>query len=73
MSHPIFGEPIFNHSRAQAIEDGVLVDVCTTAVEAGLKYAVAVTRAVWDKYVEVPEAVTCHGEPVITGMLPEED
>ena len=50
-----FGEPISVYTRAQAIEDGVLVDVSVTAREAGFKFPVAVTRAVWDGYV-VPDA-----------------
>ena len=49
-----FGEPISTYTRAQAIEDGVLVDVSTAAREAGFKFPVAVTRAVWDGYV-VPD------------------
>jgi hypothetical protein len=52
-------EVISSYSRAQAIDDGVLVDVSTVAVEAGLKFPVALTRAVWDRYVEVPEGVQC--------------
>ncbi len=49
-----FGEPISIYTRAQAIEDGVLVDVSVTAREAGSKFPVAVTRTVWDGYV-VPD------------------
>jgi hypothetical protein len=62
VSDSIFGEPIFTYSRAQALEDGVLVDVSGTAVEAGIKFPVAVTRAVWDRYVEVPEGVSCQDQ-----------
>ncbi len=43
----IFGEPIYSYSRAQAIEDGVLVDVSTMAKEAGFRYPVAITQAVF--------------------------
>ncbi len=50
-----FGEPISIYTRAQAIEDGVLVDVSAAAREAGFKFPVAVTRAVWDAYV-VPDS-----------------
>lgn len=39
------------YSRADAIEDGVLVDVSETAREAGIKFPVAVTRRVWDEIV----------------------
>jgi hypothetical protein len=42
------------YSRAQAIADGVLVDVTEMAKDAGFKYPVAFTRAVWDCYVESP-------------------
>jgi hypothetical protein len=55
-------EIIYAYTRAQAIEDGELVDVSETAHEAGIKFPVAVTRAVWAKYVEVPEGVACQDE-----------
>ena len=44
-------------TRTQAIEDGVLVDVTNTAREAGILYPTALTSAVWEKYVKVPERV----------------
>ena len=46
-----FGENIHVYTRAQALEDGVLVDVSETAREVGFKIPVAVTRAVWDQYI----------------------
>jgi hypothetical protein len=48
---------IFAYTRKQAIEDGVLVDVTETAKEAGFRIPVALTHAVWARYVEVPEGV----------------
>lgn len=48
----IFGETIHSYSRAQAIEDGVLVDVTGTAKEAGFTCPVAMTRAAWADCVE---------------------
>jgi len=45
------------YSRGQAIDDGFLVDVTHTAKEAGFKYAVALTHAVWSSCVEVPPGV----------------
>ena len=48
---------IHSCSRAQAIDDGVLVDVTETAKESGFKYPVALTRTVWNTYVEVPAGV----------------
>ncbi len=50
-----FGPVIDAYTRAQAIEDGVLVDVSDTAREAGFNIPVAVTRAVWNRLVAVPE------------------
>lgn len=48
---------IFAYTRAEAIEDGYLVDVTETAKEAGFRYPVALTNAVYVRYVEVPEGV----------------
>ncbi len=42
-----FGEVISTYTRAQAIEDGVLVDAGPTAKEVGFKLPVALTSAVW--------------------------
>jgi hypothetical protein len=58
----IFGEPIFSYSRAQAIEDGVLVDVSSVAKEAGITFPVALTSAVYEKYVKVPKGVKLQDE-----------
>jgi len=44
----LFGEVIYTYSRAQAIEDGVLVDVSETAREAGFRWPVAITQAAWE-------------------------
>ncbi len=43
---------IHAYSRAEAIADGVLVDVTATAAEAGFKIPVAITRAAWADCVE---------------------
>ena len=50
-----FGPVLSVYTRAQAIEDGILVDVSETAREAGFKIPVAVTRSVWDRLVALPE------------------
>ncbi len=42
---------IYAYTREQAIADGVLVDVSDTAKEAGFKWPVAVTVAVWNEVV----------------------
>ena len=43
------------YTRQQAIADGVLIDVSTPAREAGFRFPVAVTSAVWAEYVAVPD------------------
>jgi hypothetical protein len=48
---------VFAYTRAQAIADGVLIDVSDTAKEAGFVYPVALTSTVWAECVEVPEGV----------------
>ena len=52
----IFGEPIHSYTRAQAIEDGQLIDVSTTAREAGIVWPVAMTSAAWADCVEWTDA-----------------
>jgi len=52
-----FGEVIHSYTRSQAIEDGVLVEVSEMGREAGFRFPVALTSAVWEKYVEVPHGV----------------
>ena len=47
----LFGEVIHRYTRAQALADGVLVDVTDAAREAGFRTPVAMTIAVWSKAV----------------------
>lgn len=54
--HEFFGEPISTYTRAEALEDGVLVDVGQTANEAGFVFPVAVTAGVWADVNDIPEA-----------------
>src|SRR5512144_2788596 len=53
---------IFSYTRAQAIADGVLVDVSELAKEAGFRFPVAVTAGVWAECVAVPDGVTDQDE-----------
>jgi len=57
-----FGEVIFTYTRAQAIADGVQVDVSTVAAEAGIRFPVFLTRSVFDAYVTVPPNVSGQDE-----------
>ncbi|MFC1602201.1 DUF6573 family protein [Pseudomonadota bacterium] len=43
----LFGNVISTYTRAQAIEDGVLIDAGSMAKEVGFKYSVAITSAAW--------------------------
>ncbi|MFW9615667.1 DUF6573 family protein [Aquabacterium sp.] len=58
-----FGELIYSFSRAQAIEDGVLIDVTETAQEAGFRLPVALTSAAWHQTVEWTDADTKRQTP----------
>lgn len=58
----VFGPVIHAYMRAQALADGFQVDVSTTAAEAGIRYPVFLTRAVFDAYVTVPPGVSCQDE-----------
>jgi hypothetical protein len=42
----------------------VLIDVSSTAREAGIRWPVALTRAVWERCVGVPPGVLCQDEAV---------
>ena len=57
-----FGPVIYSYTRKQAVADGVQVDVTKTAQEAGIKFPMFLTRAVFDNYVTVPEGVTGQDE-----------
>ena len=57
-----FGGIIYAYTRAQAVADGVQVDVTKTAQEAGIKYPMFLTRAVYDSFVTVPPDVTGQDE-----------
>ncbi len=57
-----FGPVIYSYTRAQAIADGVQVEVTKTAQEAGIKYPVFLTRTVFDAYVAVPPDVSGQDE-----------
>ena len=53
---------IHRYTRANALRDGVLIDVTPTALEAGIRYPVALTAAAWAECVAVPPGVECQDE-----------
>jgi hypothetical protein len=57
-----FGDVIYSYTRSQAVADGVQVEVTKTAQEAGIRFPVFLTRAVYDAYVTVPPGVTAQDE-----------
>ena len=57
-----FGEVIYSYTRAQAVADGVQVEVSKVAAEAGIKFPVFITRTVFDSFVAVPEGVSGQDE-----------
>jgi hypothetical protein len=57
---------IHSYGRADALRDGVLIDVTETAREARFRFPVALTSAVWERCVSVPPGVVCQDE---TGRL----
>ena len=61
-------EIISVYTRAQAIEDGVLLDVTSTAKETGIRFPVAVTAGLWNKYI-VPSGILRDEGQSIQGRL----
>lgn len=50
------------YTKAQAIEDGLFVDVTQVAKEAGFKFHTVVTQNVWERCVRVPEGLQGQGQ-----------
>jgi len=57
-----FGEIVYAYTRAQAVADGMQVEVTKVAQEAGIKFPMFLTRAVYDAYVTVPPNVSGQDE-----------
>jgi hypothetical protein len=57
-----FGPVIYSYTRSQAIADGVQVEVSKVAEEAGIRFPVFLTRAVYDSFVAVPPGVAGQDE-----------
>ena len=57
-----FGPVIYSYTRSQAVADGQQVEVTKTAQEAGIRFPVFLTRAVYDVYVTVPPGVAGQDE-----------
>ena len=57
-----FGDVVYAYTRAQAVADGVQVEVSKTAQEAGIRFPMFLTRTVYDTCVTVPPGVTAQDE-----------
>ena len=55
---------LFRYTRAEAIADGVLVDLTAWAQETGFKLPVACTAAVWAEYLTPPPGSEAEGQSV---------
>ena len=49
MTQELFGPVISSYSRAQAIEDGVLIDITEQARQQRFVFPMAMTSALWDR------------------------
>jgi len=58
----VFGEVIYSYTRAQALADGVLIDVSNMAQEAGFKFPVAITASVWHEYIVPNDELVSYGQ-----------
>ena len=54
----------YSYTRAQAIADGVLIDVTAQAKEAGFKLSTVVTDNLYHQYIVPPEGLVCEGQSV---------
>ncbi|MBA4150911.1 MAG: hypothetical protein H0X66_22610, partial [Verrucomicrobia bacterium] len=55
-------DTVHTYTRAQAVADGMQIEVTKTAQEAGIKFPVFITRSVFEAYVAVPEGVAGQDE-----------
>ena len=55
---------IYSYSRAQAIEDGILIDVTTQAKEAGFKFHTVVTDNLFHSYITPPAGLEGEGQSI---------
>ena len=58
----IFGPVLYSYSRSQAFADGLQVEVSKVAQEAGIRFPVFLTRAVYDSFALIPPGVTGQDE-----------
>jgi hypothetical protein len=57
-----FGPVIYAYTRADALRDGVLIDLTKLAREAGFRVPLAVTEAVYKDYLDPSQALADEGQ-----------
>lgn len=60
----LFGEALYAYTRAQALADGVLVDVPDLAREAGFVFPVALTERLYHGYIVPTIALVAEGQSI---------
>ena len=65
MTHDKDWNVVFEYSRAQAISDGILVDVTEQAKSIGFKLHTVVTGTIFHGYVEPPVGLDGEGQSVV--------
>ena len=60
---------IYSYTRAQAIEDGVLIDVTADAKATGFKVHTVITDNLYRQYVEVPTGLDAEGQSGLAGSM----
>lgn len=65
MTHDKDWNVVFEYSRAQAISDGILVDVTEQAKSIGFKLHTVVTGTIFHGYVEPPAGLDGEGQSVV--------
>lgn len=61
-------EIIHTYTRAEAIQDGVLIDITTEAKEIGFKIPTAITSTLYNRYIVPPKGIEGEGQS-ISGRL----
>ena len=56
IARELFGELIYSYTRAQALADGVLVDLSERARACGIRYPTACTAGLWALIEAIPES-----------------
>ena len=68
MTHELFGPVISSYSRAQAIDDGVLVDITEQARQQRFVFPMAMTSALWESCKAKSADITANVKQILTQL-----